>query len=166
VRVTGLVVVLAAGALAILAASAVGDWPARTVNRDVEIRASSGEVWRALTRLDAYDEWNPFIRAATGSAALGATIELDLYPDGDLRTVEADVLIVRPVRKLRWRSRLLLPGVLDDEREWKLEPVGDRHVIVRYRGRVEGVLAPFRRDDELERGYERMLDALKDRAES
>lgn len=41
---------------------------------EIEIQASPERVWQALTNLDKYPEWNPFIHHAVGKAKVGEVV--------------------------------------------------------------------------------------------
>jgi hypothetical protein len=149
-----------------LPASALLDRPAKTFNRSIVIEAPKLRVWQVLTDFDAYEQWNPYITRARGEARPGSTLELRIEPPGaDVIETRAEVLIVRPKRKLEWQRRRYLPGVLDLESTFRLFPLGGGRVRVVYHGRYEGLLAPFSEDEAIARGAERMLAALKRRVE-
>jgi uncharacterized protein YndB with AHSA1/START domain len=44
---------------------------------EIIIDASPEKVWKALTDLDKYPDWNPFICHAVGKAKLGETVDID-----------------------------------------------------------------------------------------
>ena len=48
----------------------------RTISTTVDIAATPQQVWAVLADLDAYPQWNPFIRSASGQVAEGATLTL------------------------------------------------------------------------------------------
>lgn len=52
----------------------------RTISATVDIAATPQQVWAVLADLDAYPQWNPFIRSASGQVAGGATLTLRLVP--------------------------------------------------------------------------------------
>ena len=109
-----LVVVLGAVAflaLALVAASAILDQPHRYYRDAVVVEASRERIWSLLTEFDGYDEWNPYYTRASGNAAVGTTLELRAAPPGeDAEELSAELVIVRPRRKLEWKTRTLVPG--------------------------------------------------------
>ena len=54
----------------------------REIRTEVEICASPEKVWGALTDLDAYAEWNPFIKKWGGAIAVGGKLNLLVKPPG------------------------------------------------------------------------------------
>lgn len=161
VRVAVLLVVLAALAAMTALASAALDRPAATVREEMVIVAPRERVWRLLTEFEGYEHWNPFITRAEGEARIGETLHMRLEPRGaDAEEVDAEVLDVKVRRKVRWRSRKYLPGILDEEHTFRVLPEGPGRYRLVYEGRFEGLLQPFADLDETKRGYERMTHAL------
>jgi hypothetical protein len=77
-----------------------------------------------LTDFTAYPDWNPFIRRLQGEAEVGARLEVTVQPpDGRAMTFKPVVLAAEPNRELRWRGRVLMPGLFDGEHSFRLEPV-------------------------------------------
>ena len=162
--VAGLLVIVVAGAVL---ASAALDEPSQTVRASTTVRARERAVWRLLTNLEAYASWNPTIVKADGTLEEGATLDLRFKNgNGDLENREVSVVDVNPIHKLRWQDRLLLPGVRDREFTIRVRSFrqGETRVIVAER--YEGLLAPFADRGDEEIGLERMLAALRTRAES
>ncbi|MBI2494818.1 MAG: SRPBCC domain-containing protein [Candidatus Rokubacteria bacterium] len=79
-----------------------------------------------LTDFPAYPAWNPFIRRIAGAARPGARLAVHIQPAGGRgMTFRPTVLVAEPDRELRWRGRLLVPGLLDGEHAFVIEPRGD-----------------------------------------
>jgi hypothetical protein len=162
--VTGLLVIVVAGAVL---ASAALDEPSQTVRASSTVRARERDVWRLLTNLEAYATWNPTIVKAAGMLEEGATLELRFkHGGGHLENREVSVVDVNPIHKLRWQDRLLLPGVRDREFTIRVRSFRQGETLVTAAERYEGLLAPFANTDEAKTGLERMLTALRTRAES
>ena len=138
-------------------ASAVLDRPASTVRREMVVSAPRVRIWRLLTNFEQYERWNPYVVQARGDARIGNQLTFGTE-DGD--EIEPEVMDVKAQRKLRWRSRRLAPGILDEEQTFRIIPVGDGRFRLVYEGRIEGVLAPFSDTSSREQGYVRMLQAL------
>jgi len=152
-------------AVAVLGATAL-DRPATMVHEEMVVHAPRRVVWQLLTDFEGYDAWNPYITRASGEARNGSQIDLRLEPlAAEPQQVECDVITVREVRKLYWRCRNHMPGVLDREHTFRLLPIGADRVRLVYDGRWEGVLVPFVDLDDRKSGYRRMVRALKERAE-
>jgi hypothetical protein len=154
-------------ALAALGASAALDRPARIVTVSSTVDAPKREVWAVLTEFDDYDQWNPVITSASGEPRVGAELDLELtLPGSEPEELDAEVLIARGERKLRWQDRLVLPGVRDWEYEFVLEPLGPGRVEVVQVLHSEGLLAPFTDEEAAREGLRRIGAALAGRVAS
>ena len=155
---------LALLALAALAASAALDRPARIMMVSSAVDAPKAEVWRVLTDFDDYDRWNPVITSASGEPVVGGSLDLELtLPDHEPEELDAEVLIVREGRKLRWQDRLVLPGVRDWEYEFVIQPIEPGRVVVVQLLRSEGLLAPFTDEEAAREALALIGEALAER---
>lgn len=71
-------------------------------------------------------------------------------------------------RELRWRGRFLLPGILDGEHIFSIEPLGENKVRFVQREEFSGLLVPLAwrsLDTDTRRGFTEMNAALKEQAE-
>jgi hypothetical protein len=164
--VVGLVAALAVVAVAV-AASAALDAPSRSFATLTTIDAPREEVWSIVTDFESYPRWNPYMRSVRGRAALGETLDVRLAPPGgEEDEVSAEVFVYKPPRKLRWQSRLVVPGLRDVEYEVIVAPAGPNRAQVVQRIRYEGLLAPFVEGASAQSGLESMARALERRAEA
>ena len=70
-----------------------------------------------LTEVDRYPAWNPFITFVDGALREGGKLRVRIEPPGRRAvTFEPTVVALAQERELRWRGRLLIPGLLDGER--------------------------------------------------
>ena len=92
---------------------------------DLLIDAPADRVWRVLTDLAAYPSWNPLFRHVHGKVDLHETLTVTrTRPDGGEATDHPKITLFRSGREIRWRSRPLLPFLLDTERGFKIERLG------------------------------------------
>jgi hypothetical protein len=141
----------------------------REIYTELEINAPAERVWELLTALDAFPQWNPFIRKASGELKEGARLEVFIQPPGSKgMTFRPVVLRVQPARELRWRGRLLIPGLFTGEHVFTLEPLKPDQVRLVQREEFRGILVPLlwhSLDRDTRRGFVEMNQALKARAE-
>lgn len=79
------------------------------------------------------------------------------------------VLVSDPERELRWKGKLLIPGLFEGEHFFKIEKKSDTRVVFDHGEVFSGLLMPFIRrslDTETKRGFIAMNEALKKLAES
>lgn len=156
--------VLVALMLIALGVSAALDRPAKAVTTTTTVAGSKLEVWEALTDFGDYEDWNPVVTHAEGEAREGTELELDVaLPGHESESLDAEVLVARPIRKISWQARLLVPGLRDWEYEFVIEPVGEDRVRVVQRLRIEGLLAVFADAGAAREALELEARALADR---
>lgn len=110
----------------------------------VEIDAPPARVWDVLVDLPAYTEWNPFIVEASGKVAVGETLSLRMaLPGWEPMTIEPRLLVVEPGRELRWKGRLLLPGLFDGEHAFVLTPLAGGRTRIDHVEDFAGLLLPI-----------------------
>lgn len=92
-----------------------------TLASQIDIDASPERVWRVLTDLSAYADWNPFIVEADGRIEPGGRLTLRMQPvGGRAATLRPTVVEAVEGSLLRWRGSVGIPGVLDAEHEFRL----------------------------------------------
>lgn len=159
------VVAVALAAIIAVGASAALDAPSRSLTTTTLVNAPREEVWRLLLDFDGYAEWNPYMRI-DGSPTLGGRIDVRVGAQGDANELDATIYVLKPPRKLRWQSRLLLPGLMDVEYEIIVAPVSPRLTQVIQHVRDEGVLVPLTAQVPTRHGLEIMGAALARTAEA
>jgi hypothetical protein len=141
----------------------------KQLDNELEINASAERVWQLLTDFASFPQWNPFIQHVSGQLKRGAQLEVTLQPSGThATTIRPIVLKTEPNRELRWIGRWLLPGLLDDEHIFTIEPLDAERVRFTQREIFTGLLAAFHarsRNTDTRRGFREMGKALKLRAE-
>ena len=142
---------------------------AKQLHAQIDIHATPQRVWQVLTDLAAYPDWNPFITRSSGRARVGERLTNRMQPVGGRAvTLRPTVLEADPGRRLRWLGHLLVPGILDAEHTFTIEPLGDGQVRLIQHETFSGVLAPLM-GRSLDRhtlpAFEQMNQALKRRAE-
>jgi hypothetical protein len=164
-------------ALALLAGAACspGDTGAQGPFRwyiatSVEIDAPPARVWEVLVDLPAYAEWNPFIVEAAGRVAVGETLSLRMaLPGRDPMTIEPRLLAVEPARELRWKGRLLVPGLFDGEHSFVLTPLEGGRTRLDHSERFAGLLLPLAKPlihDDTAEAFRLLDTALAQRSEA
>jgi len=141
----------------------------KTISHSIEINAPAAEVWKVLTDLAAYPDWNPFIREASGQVAVGQRLTLRLFPaDGRPMTFRPRVLVADPGVELRWIGRLVLPGIFDGEHRFTLAATATGGTELVQAEKFSGLLVPFtaKTISATRQNFAALNQALKTRAES
>jgi hypothetical protein len=118
--------------------------PVFVIEHTVEIDAPPDRVWRVLTDLEAYPDWNPYVVGISGGQALGDTLTLTIVQrnwDGPLTLFP--VLSRREApRTWGWHGSVGVPGLHETEHYFVLEPLsGGRTRLVQreeFRGWLPG----------------------------
>ncbi|MDS1270918.1 SRPBCC domain-containing protein [Lipingzhangella sp. LS1_29] len=140
----------------------------RTIETTVTIAAPPRVVWQILVEFEEYQEWNPFIVWAEGSATVGATIKAHITPPGQKGMTHRPVIAdADPESRLRWVGTLPIPGLFSGTHEFLLDQENGGTRLV-HREEFTGLLVPFlggtlRRT---EVGFGELNRALKERAEN
>lgn len=136
------------------------------VERSVDIAAPADQVWSVLTDFTAYPEWNPFMREASGTPKVGEKLRVELTSGDSTMTFTPTVLTAESGRELRWLGRVYVPGLLDGEHSFTLEPIPGG-VRLTQRETFSGVLVPFFGGSiDVGDDFAAMNEALRDRLES
>ena len=142
----------------------------REIRTEIEIGAPADRVWSLLTELDAFSDWNPFLRRASGEVKEGARLEIYMQPaDGRGMTFRPTVIKAEPNREFRWLGHLGVSGLFDGEHSFTIEPLDGNRVRFVQSERFTGVLVPLvllMIEKNTQRGFEDMNVALKERAEA
>jgi hypothetical protein len=138
------------------------------IRREIDIDAPPETVWAVLTDTRSYPDWNPFVRRLAGDLREGARLETEIAPPGGrAMSFKPTVLAAEPGRELRWLGRFLVPGLLDGEHRFAIEPLPDGRSRFIQSERFTGLLVrPLRNTlRKTELGFEQMNEALRLRAE-
>jgi hypothetical protein len=141
----------------------------REIETTVEIDAPPAAVWRVLTDFPTYGEWNPFIPTIAGNVQVGERLTVRLEPPGGKgMTIKPTVLAAEPERELRWKGRLVIPGLFDGEHTFRIEPIDGQRSRFVHGERFTGILVGFVKGilGKTEAGFEQMNAALKQRVEA
>ena len=115
-----------------------------TISTAVEIDAPPARVWGVLVNLPAYPEWNPFIVEASGTVAAGERLSLRMsLPGRRPMSIKPRLLVVEPERELRWKGRLVIPGLFDGEHVFVLTPLEGGRTRLDHWERFGGLLLPI-----------------------
>ncbi|UTH74496.1 SRPBCC domain-containing protein [Chromobacterium sp. IIBBL 290-4] len=143
---------------------------ARSIATEIDIAADAAQVWQVLADWRRYPEWNPFIVGLHGRHAAGARLVATIQPPGSRRmTFRPTLLEFAAPRQWRWRGKWLIPGLLDGEHHFRLEPLENGHTRFHHGETFSGLLLPLFGEKGLNaarRGFAQMNQALKRRCEA
>jgi hypothetical protein len=140
----------------------------RTIHTEIGIGRPAAAVWDILADIDRWPEWNPFAKAR-GRLAVGERLEVEIRPPGrKAMTFRPTVVKLDRGVELRWLGHLGVPGILDGEHGFRIEPEGVQSCRFAQFEAFKGVLARpllWLAGDATRHGFVAMNEALKARAE-
>jgi len=136
------------------------------ISREVRIEAAPDVVWGQAANFEKYGEWNPFFTSIEGKLAPGEKVRVTMQPVGKKKqSFSPKILSVEPGTGWVWRGRLGIPGLFDGRHTFTMQRTGDGAVVFRQEERFSGILVPFVGFRPYIQGWERMNEALAERAE-
>ena len=88
----------------------------KAIQTEIQINANQEQIWKVLTDLDKYPEWNPFIISARGKVAEGEKLEVRISPPNKKEMAfKPIVLTAKTNSEFRWLGHLLFQGLFDGE---------------------------------------------------
>jgi len=136
----------------------------KEITTEVQIAATSSQVWEVLTDFDSYSEWNPFIKSITGEVKVGNTIKAEL---GGM-TFKPEVLVYEENKEFKWIGKLLFKGLFDGEHRFQLMDNSDGTTTFIQSEKFSGLLVRLfakKLDRETKGDFVAMNEALKKRVE-
>jgi hypothetical protein len=133
------------------------------------INASASQVWKILSDLETWQDWNRLNPGGSGTPVVGQTLMLNTLAAPDkISTAKAKMIEYEAERTFRWTGGLPIPGLYRIEHWFLLEPQGESACLVTHGEKHQGllvsmILKPFGAD--FERYYRDTNAALKVQAE-
>ena len=139
------------------------------VYTEIEIEASSDDVWKTLTDFESYPVWNTFITKASGQLSVGeisdVTIALPFSKSMDFKLEIADIV---EGQEFVWVGETLEKKVLDGEHRFRIESLESGGTKFSQEEKFSGILLylvlPFIKAS-VESNFKKMNQALKNRVE-
>ncbi|SMP72152.1 SRPBCC domain-containing protein [Anoxynatronum buryatiense] len=142
----------------------------KEIRTKIQIHAPVETVWNVLTDVERYPEWNPFIKSLHGNLDEDEIIQVELQlADKKPMIIRPKIVSVQEFQELRWKGRLLLPGIFDGEHIFELSESEDQTTCLIHREKFSGVMVPFLKkllDVNTLKGFEMMNQSLKKRCEA
>ena len=115
----------------------------KTISSEIDIAAPPEAVWALLCDLGGYGAWNPFIRKAEGTLAVGRRLKLALQiPGGMKMRIRPRLTEVSETREIRWLGHLVIPGLFDGDHRFQIFSRNRRHTRLRQEEIFSGLLVP------------------------
>lgn len=137
----------------------------RRVLERARLDAAPFEVWRWMTDFASFPSWNPLLRKVEGTLHIGATLDVRARLGRRVIHLRPLVTSAEPARELRWRTRVLVPGLFDVDRRFILDASGSQQTTLIQDETSTGLLVPFayalaHMDRDLRAGFRDFSQAL------
>jgi hypothetical protein len=136
------------------------------IRSEIDIEAPPAAVWAELADLAGYEDWNPFITRAGGSAETGQRLSLRMQPAGGrAMTIRPRVTEASAGSALEWLGHLGVPGLFDGRHRFELTPTPNGTHLVQRESFRGALVRPLRRslDGGTLAGFDAMNAALRRR---
>lgn len=141
----------------------------KEINTEIDIAAPPAVVWEILTKLDEFENWNPFVVDAAGEVVVGEQLVVSIQPPGKkVQTFRPTVTVADEERKFEWLGKLGVSGLFDGRHQYVLEPTTEGTKFIQreeFTGIFAGLLIRMIGNATWE-GFQAMNHALKERAET
>lgn len=136
------------------------------MTESIQINATAEIVWNILTDVKSYAEWNPFFVEMSGKFEPGSYVKVSAQPVGGKQTsFSPKILEVKKNELIKWRGRVLLPYIFDGYHSFIIKRISDDKVEFTQHEDFKGILVPFIGLEPFQKGWVKMNNALKMRAE-
>lgn len=135
----------------------------KSVHHEISINATPQKVWKVLTDMSVYDEWNPTMKLVNGEVKVGNKVTYQFTQDeNNISEIPATVKQLIPNELLNQSGGILL--VLTYNHRYILEPQNSGTKVIIHED-YKGIGVNFWNPKPVEKAYERLNVALKKRVE-
>lgn len=140
----------------------------KEIHTEILINAPIEKIWATLTDLQAYAEWNPFIRKVEGMLQLDAQLTVTIQPAGQKPMTFHPKICLLGEYEFSWLGQVGMKGIFDGLHRFKLEKITDNQVKFIHSERFSGILhwpILYMIGKSASEGFANMNQALKERCE-
>ena len=136
----------------------------KSVRSEIIIESTPENVWKVLTEMNKYPEWNPTMQIVSGTLKEGNKVTYKFTQDTD-NSYDIPVMVkqIEPNKLLNQTGGY--PFILAYNHKYILEPEGNSTKVIIHEG-YRGVGVNFWNPKPVEQAYIRLNKALKARVES
>ena len=140
------------------------------ISTEIFIAAPANIVWSILTKLEQYQQWNPFITEAKGDLKEGSLVQIKIRPSGKKAgNYEVKIIKIEDQKEFTWLGHFFLPYLCDGLHTFQLIPKSQKETVLVHKESFSGAFIPFFWDSfintHMRKSFEELNAALKSRAE-
>lgn len=136
----------------------------KSVNAEVSINGTKGDVWTVLTNFTKAKEWNKVLIPIEGTLEVGNKIKYEFYQDegGKAAVMDAEVKRIEIGELINQKGGM--PGILTFNHHYFISESGTT-TTVKITEEYRGLMVNFWNPKPVEKAYERLLISLKQKVE-
>ncbi|MFZ4263345.1 SRPBCC family protein [Sphingobacterium sp. HJSM2_6] len=139
------------------------------IETQIQIFAPIENVWDVLSDFESYPLWSEFIKQFDGIPEVGRRTKVHLEAPESMKIVMNPVfLVIAEQEEIRWKGKLVIPGIFDGEHYFKLEASGPNQTKLTQGENFSGILIPFLKkmiNVNTKQGFNTFNKAIKKRVE-
>ncbi len=138
------------------------------IKTEITINATKAQIWKILTDLEGYKNWNPFIIKSKGQVKEGNRITNTMKNGDKTMTFKPVILKVEENNYFEWLGSLWFKGMFDGRHYFKIESVSENQSRLIHGEHFSGLLSKMvlnKIGRQTEENFKKMNHALKKMAE-
>ncbi len=115
----------------------------RELRTEVHINAPIGEVWKVLTDIEHWTDWNPTVKHASGTASVGSRLQITIDGGSERDTkYQPVVLESNAPTSFRWRAKMMGGLMFKNDRVFQLSE-HDAGTLLVHKEEFGGLMVPM-----------------------
>jgi hypothetical protein len=136
----------------------------KSVRSEIIINANTKNVWKVLMNTEKYSEWNPTMKVIEGKLQEEEKVLYQFTQDEKNQyEISAVVHKIEPEKLLNQKGGI--PFILTYNPQYIFEPQGEKTKVI-ITEEYQGIYVPFWNPEPVQKAYEKLNTALKNRAEN
>ena len=138
----------------------------KEIKTEVIIDTNPEKVWKILTNLSEYPNWNPFIKKLEGNLKIGEKLKVIIQPENSSKMIfNPRVLEYKEGKTLKWKGKFIINGLFDGTHSFELIDNKNGTTTFIQSEIFKGILVNFFNLDNTKKGFEKMNAELKTQSE-
>ncbi|MBV7440024.1 SRPBCC domain-containing protein [Weeksellaceae bacterium TAE3-ERU29] len=138
----------------------------KEIKTEVTIDTNPEKVWKILTNLSEYPNWNPFIKKLEGNLKIGEKLKVVIQPENSSKMkFNPRVLEYKEGKILKWKGKFIINGLFDGTHNFELIDNKNGTTTFKQSEIFKGILVRFFNLNNTKKGFEKMNAELKKQSE-
>ena len=115
----------------------------REIKTEIQISATPEEVWKVLTNINSWKEWNPTILLAEGTSSVNSKLNITINGNGKGDSYYQPIVIESSApNNFRWRATMMANFIFRNDRVFTLES-RDGGTYLTHKEEFKGMMVPI-----------------------